>query len=225
MSSSVDAGAELARGGRLPRVGAPQAAAGRSPGGVRRTGLPRRRDGRHRRAGRRVQAGAVPALPRQARAVPRAARRPGRRRCPPQCTTRSRPPTTTASGSTACWRPTSTSSTATDSEGAFRLIFETDLGNDPAVRERVEAVTQTHHEGVADTVAADTGLGRAEAELLATALTGAAQVAARWWLDSDRRSPRTRRSGCSSRCCGAASRTSRATGNRAIRPASGSIVR
>ena len=39
---------------------------------------------------------------------------------------------------------------------------------------------------VADTVAGDTGLGRAEAELLATALTGAAQVAARWWLDSDR---------------------------------------
>jgi AcrR family transcriptional regulator len=73
-----------------------------------------------------------------------------------------------------------------DSEGAFRLIFETDLGNDPAVRQRVEAVTQTTMQDVAETVASDTGLGRAEAELLATALTGAAQVAARWWLDSDR---------------------------------------
>ena len=42
---------------------------------------------------------------------------------------------------------------------------------------------------VADTVAADTGLGKAEAELLATALTGAAQVAARWWLAEDRPVP------------------------------------
>jgi hypothetical protein len=39
---------------------------------------------------------------------------------------------------------------------------------------------------VADTVAGDTGLDRARAELLSTALTGAAQVAARWWLDRDR---------------------------------------
>jgi len=73
-----------------------------------------------------------------------------------------------------------------DDDGAFRLIFETDLGNEPAVRERVEAVTQRTMEAVAATVAGDTGLGHAEAELLATALTGAAQVAARWWLASDR---------------------------------------
>ncbi len=73
-----------------------------------------------------------------------------------------------------------------DDDGAFRLIFETDLGNDPAVRARVEAVAQRTMEAVADTVAGDTGLGRAEAELLSTALTGAAQVAARWWLASDR---------------------------------------
>jgi hypothetical protein len=37
---------------------------------------------------------------------------------------------------------------------------------------------------VADTVAADTGLDTAQAELLATSLTGAAQIAARWWLAS-----------------------------------------
>jgi AcrR family transcriptional regulator len=73
-----------------------------------------------------------------------------------------------------------------DDDGAFRLIFETDLGNDPAVRDRVESVTQNTMTAVADLVAADTGLARAEAELLATALTGAAQVAARWWLASDR---------------------------------------
>ena len=70
--------------------------------------------------------------------------------------------------------------------GAFRLIFETDLVNEPAVRDRVESVTEKTMTAVADTVAADTGLARAEAELLATALTGAAQVAARWWLASER---------------------------------------
>jgi AcrR family transcriptional regulator len=73
-----------------------------------------------------------------------------------------------------------------DDDGAFRLIFETDLGNDPAVRERVAAVGEQTMRAVADTVAADTGLDRASAELLSTALTGAAQVAARWWLANDR---------------------------------------
>jgi AcrR family transcriptional regulator len=73
-----------------------------------------------------------------------------------------------------------------DHDGAFRLIFESDLVNDPAVRERVDTVTEKTMRAVADVVAADTGLGAAEAQLLATALTGAAQVAARWWLASDR---------------------------------------
>ena len=73
-----------------------------------------------------------------------------------------------------------------DEDGAFRLIFETDLGNEPTVRDRVEAVTQKTMHAVADTVAGDTGLDRASAELLSTALTGAAQVAARWWLASER---------------------------------------
>jgi AcrR family transcriptional regulator len=71
-------------------------------------------------------------------------------------------------------------------DGAFRLIFETDLGNQPAVRARVEAVAEKTMKAVASTVAGDTGLDRARAELLSTALTGAAQVAARWWLDRDR---------------------------------------
>jgi AcrR family transcriptional regulator len=74
--------------------------------------------------------------------------------------------------------------------GAFRLIFETDLGNEPAVRERVERADRTIMRAVSDTVSADTGLSRPQAELLAIALTGAAQVAARWWLDNDRPVPR-----------------------------------
>jgi AcrR family transcriptional regulator len=73
-----------------------------------------------------------------------------------------------------------------DGDGAFRLIFESDLVNEPAVRDRVEAVTLKTMRAVADTVAGDTGLDRIRAELLSTGLTGAAQVAARWWLARDR---------------------------------------
>jgi AcrR family transcriptional regulator len=69
--------------------------------------------------------------------------------------------------------------------GAYRLIFETDLGNDPAVRRRLEGMTRKVMENVAETVASDTGLSRDEAQLLAMALTGAAQVAASWWLDTE----------------------------------------
>jgi AcrR family transcriptional regulator len=74
-------------------------------------------------------------------------------------------------------------------DGAFRLIFETDLGNAPDVRARVEAVEDKTMRAVADTVAGDTGLDRDRAELLSRALTGAAQVAARWWLASERPVP------------------------------------
>jgi len=76
-------------------------------------------------------------------------------------------------------------------DGAFRLIFETDLGNDPAVKARVDGVMSKTMEAVAHTVAADTGLDTARAQLLATALTGAAQIVARWWLASDRPIPQT----------------------------------
>jgi AcrR family transcriptional regulator len=74
--------------------------------------------------------------------------------------------------------------------GAFRLIFESDLGNEPAVRERVDRVGRLTMQAVADTVAADTGLSRHQAELLSVALTGAAQIAATWWLDADRPIPK-----------------------------------
>jgi AcrR family transcriptional regulator len=74
--------------------------------------------------------------------------------------------------------------------GAFRLIFETDLGNDPAVRDRVANLGEQTMRAVAQTVAADTGLDTDSAELLSVALTGAGQVAARWWLANERRVPK-----------------------------------
>ena len=74
--------------------------------------------------------------------------------------------------------------------GAFRLVFETDLRNEPAVRDRVALVSRQCMEAVADTIAADTGLPRLQAELLSAAVTGTSEVAARWWLDSDRAVPK-----------------------------------
>jgi AcrR family transcriptional regulator len=69
--------------------------------------------------------------------------------------------------------------------GAFRLVFESDLRNEPAVRERVERSLQISVDALADTIAQDTGLDRSEAELLSCGLAGLAEVSARWWLDSD----------------------------------------
>jgi AcrR family transcriptional regulator len=70
---------------------------------------------------------------------------------------------------------------------AFRLVFESDLRNDQAVRERVQRVESGCISVVADTIMADTGVSRARAELLAAGLVGAAETAARFWLAGGRR--------------------------------------
>lgn len=72
-----------------------------------------------------------------------------------------------------------------DPGGAFRLVFESDLRNEPAVRERVERSLQISIDALADTIATDTGLDRSEAEMLSCGLAGLAEVSARWWLSSD----------------------------------------
>ena len=66
--------------------------------------------------------------------------------------------------------------------GAFRLLFESDLTNDPAVGDRLDAVALTCGELLAEVIAGDTDLGSQDAHLLGMALTGMAQVAARYWL-------------------------------------------
>jgi AcrR family transcriptional regulator len=73
---------------------------------------------------------------------------------------------------------------------AFRLVFESDLRNEPAVRERVERVEKGCIEAITKTIMADTGVSRAHAELLAAGLTGAAEVAARSWLAGGRQVPK-----------------------------------
>jgi AcrR family transcriptional regulator len=74
-----------------------------------------------------------------------------------------------------------------DEGGAFRLVFESDLTNEPAVRDRVEKVSMQCAEAISEVIAEDTGLPREQAMLLAVGLGGVSQVVARHWLAS--RSP------------------------------------
>ncbi|MGH3387202.1 MAG: TetR/AcrR family transcriptional regulator [Nocardioidaceae bacterium] len=67
--------------------------------------------------------------------------------------------------------------------GAFRLVFESDLVNEPQVRERVDRVTHECAESIAQVIHEDTGLPDDEAQLVAVSLVGMAQVSARFWLD------------------------------------------
>ncbi|CAM5291054.1 TetR family transcriptional regulator [Streptomyces badius] len=99
-----------------------------------------------------------------------------------------------------------------DDGGAFRLVFESDLTNEPAVRERVDKVTNECAEAICDVIAEDTGLSRAESMLLASGLGGLAQVVARSWLHSDRSVPRDQAVQFSPRWPGGASPASRCTG-------------
>ncbi|HEX7746131.1 MAG TPA: TetR/AcrR family transcriptional regulator [Micromonosporaceae bacterium] len=73
---------------------------------------------------------------------------------------------------------------------AFRLVFASDLRNEPAVRERVERVEQGCIAAITDTIMSDTGVSRARAELLASGLVGAAETAAQFWLASGRKVPK-----------------------------------
>jgi AcrR family transcriptional regulator len=72
-----------------------------------------------------------------------------------------------------------------NAQGAFRLVFESDLTNEPAVRERVDRVTQECAELISEVISTDAGLSREQSMVLAVSLVGMAQVSARYWLASD----------------------------------------
>jgi AcrR family transcriptional regulator len=74
--------------------------------------------------------------------------------------------------------------------GAFRLVFESDLVNQPEVRERVDGVTLACAEAIGEVIVDDAGLPKEQARLLAVGLVGMAQVAARYWLQADGTIPR-----------------------------------
>jgi AcrR family transcriptional regulator len=67
---------------------------------------------------------------------------------------------------------------------AFRLVFESDLRNEPAVRERVEGASRECADMIAMTIAKDTGSVADEAHLLSVGLAGLAEIGARYWLTS-----------------------------------------
>ena len=77
-----------------------------------------------------------------------------------------------------------------DPDGAYRLVFESDLTNEPAVRYRVEAADDACSLMLGRVIAEDTGLSAAQAELLASGLLGMAQIAARRWLREEPRMAR-----------------------------------
>ena len=66
--------------------------------------------------------------------------------------------------------------------GAFRLVFESDLTNEPAVRARVDRVTSESAAMIAHVIRDDTGLPDEASRLLAVSLVGMAHVSARFWL-------------------------------------------
>jgi AcrR family transcriptional regulator len=73
---------------------------------------------------------------------------------------------------------------------AFRLVFESDLSNEPAVRERLGHAMQDCADLVSQFIHEDAGLGEDEAHLLGMALVGMAQVSARYWLSTERDIPK-----------------------------------
>ncbi|HEY8752211.1 MAG TPA: TetR/AcrR family transcriptional regulator [Arthrobacter sp.] len=68
---------------------------------------------------------------------------------------------------------------------AHRLVFESDLINDPDVSSRLETFNKTFADAVASVIAEDTKLPHLEAQLLGRGLAGMAQVSARYWLETD----------------------------------------
>jgi AcrR family transcriptional regulator len=77
-----------------------------------------------------------------------------------------------------------------DPAETFRLLFESDLTNEGAVRERLDRLNAACADEIAKIIAEDTGLPVEESTLLAIGLVGVAQVSARYWLDSRGTIPR-----------------------------------
>ncbi len=73
---------------------------------------------------------------------------------------------------------------------AFRLVFESDLSNEPEVRARLNRTMQACADMISQFIREDAGLSDDEAHLLGMALVGMAQVSSRYWLSTDRAIPK-----------------------------------
>jgi AcrR family transcriptional regulator len=71
-----------------------------------------------------------------------------------------------------------------ENRGTFRLVFESDFSNEPAVRERLDRVDRKCADMISQVIKEDAGLADDEAHLLGIALVGMAQVSARYWLST-----------------------------------------
>jgi AcrR family transcriptional regulator len=75
---------------------------------------------------------------------------------------------------------------------AFRLVFESDLGNEPAVRARLDRAMFECAGKISRFISEDAGVSSEEAHLLGMALVGMAQVTARYWLSTNQAIPKDR---------------------------------
>jgi AcrR family transcriptional regulator len=77
-----------------------------------------------------------------------------------------------------------------DKDEAFRLVFESDLSNEPEVRARLNRTMRACADMISQFIREDAGLSDDEAHLLGMALVGMAQVSSRYWLSTDRAIPK-----------------------------------
>lgn len=76
-----------------------------------------------------------------------------------------------------------------DPDGAARLVFQSDLVNEPLVRDRLAKTNDAIAAHIAHLIAEDTGLSTDESLILGAALAGMAQTAARQWIDGASATP------------------------------------
>jgi AcrR family transcriptional regulator len=73
---------------------------------------------------------------------------------------------------------------------AFRLVFESDLRNEPAVRDRLDRSMRDCAEMISEIIREDAGVSDDQARLLGMGLVGMAQVSATFWLSTDQIIPK-----------------------------------
>jgi AcrR family transcriptional regulator len=74
--------------------------------------------------------------------------------------------------------------------GTFKLVFESDFTNEPAVRARLDAANRACADLISQVIKEDAGIADDEAYLLSVGMVGMAQVSARYWLSTTNSIPR-----------------------------------
>jgi AcrR family transcriptional regulator len=77
-----------------------------------------------------------------------------------------------------------------DEGEAFRLVFESDLRNEPAVRDRLDRSTRDCSDIISEIIREDAGVSDDQAHLLGMGLVGMAQLSATYWLSTGQMIPK-----------------------------------